>query len=106
MLLIKANPFYYERRAAKGIGSTHTPANFVWPISPCIQGLTSQEGVEIFEPADVLEKIDADTFLMYEDVNVNDPYDFTRPWFAWANSIFSEFVEKAVRYLSFERLRK
>jgi len=36
---------------------------------------------------------------MHEGVNVNDANDFTRPWFAWANSIFSEFVEKAVAYL-------
>ena len=99
MLLSKANPYYCEGSVACGIGSPHIPAGFVWLISLCIQGLTSQDGVEIFELADMLEKIDADTFLMHEGVHVNDPYDFTRPWFAWANSIFSEFVEKAVSTL-------
>lgn len=99
MLLSKANPYYYEGRAVRGIGSPHTPENFVWPISLCIQGLTSQDAAEIRALADMLENIDAGTFLMHESVNVNDAHDFTRPWFAWANSIFSEFVEKAAAYL-------
>ncbi|MDO4741721.1 MAG: glycoside hydrolase family 125 protein [Eubacteriales bacterium] len=99
MLLSEANPYYYAGTAAKGIGSPHTPNGFVWPISLCIQGLTSQDAQEIVELANMLESIDAGTYLMHEGVNVNDPNDFTRPWFAWANSIFSEFMEKAVRYL-------
>ena len=100
MLLSKYNPYYYEGIAAKGIGSPHTPAEFVWPISLCIQGLTAEDPEEIVELIHTLEQLDAGTFLMHEGVNVNDANDFTRPWFAWANSIFSEFVEKAVAYLS------
>ena len=99
MLLSKANPYYFEGTAAKGIGSPHTPANFVWPISLCIQGLTAVDADEIVELINTLESIDAGTFLMHEGVDVNDPANFTRPWFAWANSIFSEFVEKAVKYI-------
>jgi hypothetical protein len=45
---------------------------------------------------DMLENTDAGTGLMHEGVFKDDPAQFTRPWFAWANSIFSEFVEKAV----------
>lgn len=32
--------------------------------------------------------------LMHEGVNVDNPDEFTRSWFSWANSIFSEFVLK------------
>lgn len=99
MLLSSANPYYYEGSAAKGIGSPHTPENYVWPISLCIQGLTSNDRDEILGLLKTLTSIDADTNLMHEGVNVNDPAQFTRPWFAWANSIFSEFVEKAVQYM-------
>ena len=99
MLLSKANPYYYEGAAAKGIGSPHTPENYVWPISLCIQGLTSTDRDEILALADTLSSIDAGTNLMHEGVDVNDPANFTRPWFAWANSIFSEFIEKAVKYM-------
>ena len=47
----------------------------------------------------MLENMDAGTLLMHEGVHKDDPAQFTRPWFAWANSIFSEFVEKAVNSL-------
>jgi len=99
MLLSKSNPYYYEGKAANGIGSPHTPENYVWPISLCIQGLTSADRNEILGLIDTLSSIDADTNLMHEGVDVDEPANFTRPWFAWANSIFSEFVEKAIEYM-------
>lgn len=99
MLLSEVNPYYYEGKAAKGIGSPHTPPRYVWPISLCIQGLTSANADEILGLLDTLQKIDANTYLMHEGVDVDDPAKFTRPWFAWANSIFAEFVAHAVEYM-------
>ena len=99
MLLSKANPFYFEGKAAKGIGSPHTPENYVWPISLCIQGLTTSDPEEIQELLNTLISIDADTNLMHEGVHVDDPTQFTRPWFAWANSIFAEFVAHAMEII-------
>ena len=29
-------------------------------------------------------------------IGANDPAEFTRPWFAWSNSLFAEFVESAL----------
>jgi meiotically up-regulated gene 157 (Mug157) protein len=29
---------------------------------------------------------------MHESFNPNRPAQFTRPWFAWANSLFAELV--------------
>ena len=99
MLLSPANPYFYSGACASGIGSPHTPPDYIWPISLCIQGLTSVDAGEIREIARMLENMDADTLLMHEGVHKDDPQTFTRPWFAWANSIFSEYMEKAVRYL-------
>ena len=96
MLLSSANPYYAEGICARGIGSPHTPPDYIWPISLCIQGLTAEEPQEIREIARMLENMDAGTLLMHEGVHKDDQYTFTRPWFAWANSIFSEFMEKAV----------
>ena len=99
MLLSPANPYYFSGTCAKGIGSPHTPPDYIWPISLCIQGLTATGAEEIREIALMLENMDADTLLMHEGVNKDDPKLSTRPWFAWANSIFSEFVEKVVEVL-------
>ena len=95
MLLSPANPYYYSGTCARGIGSPHTPPDHVWPISLCVQGLTSSDEEEIRTVTAMLENTDAGTLLMHESVHKDDPCTFTRPWFAWANSIFSEFIEKA-----------
>ena len=93
------NPYYYRGTAARGIGSPHTPKDYIWPISLCMQGLTSNNRSEIMSLADMLESMDAGTCLMHEGVHKYDPAQYTRPWFAWANSLFSEFVEKAVQWM-------
>ena len=100
MILSHENPFYFEGKYVRGIGSPHTPADYIWPISLCVQGLTSENGQEIRELLRMLEITDAGTGLMHEGIFKDDPDRFTRPWFAWANSIFSEFAEKAVQYLT------
>ena len=99
MILSNANPYYYEGKYARGIGSPHTPKDYIWPISLCVQGLTADSREEILGLLEMLEKTDAGTGLMHEGVFKDDPEQYTRPWFAWANSIFSEFVERAVRYM-------
>lgn len=93
-ILSDYNPYYYSGKALRGVGSPHTPKNYVWPISLCIQGLTATDPAEIARIANMLQNTDADTGFMHEGIYVNDPQKFTRPWFAWANSIFSEFIEK------------
>lgn len=42
-VLSSKNPFYYEGTAAKGIGSPHTPAGYIWHIALAMQGLTSAD---------------------------------------------------------------
>jgi uncharacterized protein len=91
-VLSNANPYYYKGAAAKGIGSPHTPVDYIWPISLCMQGLTSSSRVEQLELLEMLMRCDAGTGLMHEGFHKDDPNKFTRPWFAWANSMFAEFV--------------
>ena len=91
-ILSKENPYYYEGKAAKGIGSPHTPENYIWHISLSMQGLTSIDEDEKKYLLDLFENTTAGTGFMHEGFNVDDPNQFTRPWFAWSNSIFSEFV--------------
>lgn len=91
-ILSPANPYYYEGLFAKGIGSPHTPENYIWHIALAIQGLTSCDEAERQYLLDVFEKTDADTNAVHEGFNKDDPTQFTRPWFSWANAVYSEFV--------------
>jgi uncharacterized protein len=91
-LLSKQNPFFYEGKAANGIGSPHTPPHHIWPISLCIQSLTSTDHAEKLALLNTLLTTDAGTGLMHESFHKDDPHVFTRPWFAWANSLFAETV--------------
>src|SRR5699024_2848913 len=40
-LLSKNNPYYFEGSVAKGIGSPHTPEQYIWHIALAIQGMTA-----------------------------------------------------------------
>ena len=91
-ILSESNPYYYEGTAAKGIGSPHTPERYIWHISLSMQGLTSTDKAEKEYLLDIFEKSTAGTGYMHEGFDVDNPDKFTRSWFAWANSIFSEFI--------------
>ena len=96
-VLSSHNPFFYEGIAARGIGSPHTPQDYIWPISLCMQGLTAVSQHEKVQMLDMLLETDAGTGLMHEGFHKDDPNRFTRPWFAWANSLFAEFVMDVAR---------
>lgn len=91
-ILSPSNPWYFDGSVAKGIGSPHTGLDKIWHIALTMQALTSTDENEIKECTDMLTSTHAGTFLMHESFNKNDDTDFTRPWFAWANSLFAELM--------------
>ncbi|MDF2699556.1 MAG: metal-independent alpha-mannosidase [Haloplasmataceae bacterium] len=99
-VLSNDNPFYYEGKVLKGIGSPHTPKDYIWHISIIMQGLTTSNHCEILEMIELLKASDANTDFMHEGVNKDNPSEYTRPWFAWANSLFSYFIIKNLNLLS------
>lgn len=92
VLLSSQNPYYYAGKALAGIGSPHTPSDYVWDIAVAVQGLTSSSAEEQMECIRMMVKNDAGTFQMHEGIHVDDPMQYTRPWFSWANSMFCELV--------------
>ncbi|WP_261306582.1 glycoside hydrolase family 125 protein [Paenibacillus andongensis] len=88
------NPTFFEGKYAKGIGSPHTPAGYIWHISLAMQALTSEDETEIRELLAMILSTDADTGYMHEGFDPNSPTDYTRPWFAWANSLFGELIHR------------
>lgn len=92
MILSRDNPYYYEGKQAKGIGSPHTFDHYVWHIALSIEGMTAIDQKEKERILKTLISTDGDTGFMHEGFNASDPAEFTREWFAWSNSMFSEFV--------------
>ncbi len=95
--LSKHNPFYYEGTAASGIGSPHTPPGYIWHMALSMQGLTATDKEEKLKMINWLEATDADTGFMHEGFHSDDPTQFTRKWFAWSNSLFSQLVYQAMK---------
>ncbi|MNK55803.1 hypothetical protein D3C87_748230 [compost metagenome] len=95
--LSKENPFYFEGKKAKGIGSPHTPKEYIWHMALSMQGLTAINREEKLEMIALLEATDADTGFMHEGFHADDPAVFTRKWFAWSNSLFSQLVYTAMK---------
>lgn len=91
-LLSAENPYYYEGKYTRGIGSPHTPPRYVWPIALSVEGLTSPSKERQAAVLDNLVAIDAGTHLMHEGVCVDDPTQYTREWFSWSNMMFCELV--------------
>ena len=91
-MLSKENPYYYEGKFARGIGSSHTPENYVWPIALAMEGMTTKNKLEKERILNHLVATDAGTHLMHEGFDVDNPDHYTREWFSWANMMFCELV--------------
>ncbi len=93
-VLSTGNPFYYEGKVASGIGGPHVGKDMVWPMGFIIQGMTSHSDKEIAACIQTLKTTHAGTGFMHEAFHKDDPTKFTRSWFAWANTLFGEFLWK------------
>ncbi|WP_371069558.1 glycoside hydrolase family 125 protein [Sediminibacillus sp. JSM 1682029] len=92
LILSRDNPYYYEGNAAAGIGSPHTPDHYIWHIALAVQGMTTASKQEKERILIYFSTTDGKEGYMHEGFHADDPASFTRSWFAWANSMFSEFV--------------
>ncbi|KAI9011962.1 hypothetical protein CLU79DRAFT_709767 [Phycomyces nitens] len=81
------NPWYFEGDFASGIGGPHTGQDMIWPMSLLVRIQTSVNEVEIRHVLDEVKKWSAQTGLMCESFDKNQPTRFTRPWFSWANGL-------------------
>lgn len=93
--LSDSNPFFYKGDKFEGIGGPHVSKdNMIWPLSIIARGLTSTDYNEISNCLKMLKASHAGTGFMHESFEKNDPSKFTRSWFAWANTIYGEFLWK------------
>lgn len=94
LLLSADNPYYCRGQVASGLGGPHVGVDMIWPLGLVIEGLTATSDSEIKQCLTTLQKTHAGTGFMHEAFHKDNPEKFTRAWFAWANTIFGEFVWK------------
>lgn len=91
-ILSSDNPYFFSGSAASGVGSPHTGMNQIWPIAISMRALTSTSDQEITQCLAWLKTTHAETGFMHESLDKDNPAQFTRSWFAWANSLFGELI--------------
>ncbi|RUS29244.1 Six-hairpin glycosidase-like protein [Jimgerdemannia flammicorona] len=91
-VLSEANPYFFKGPYGSGVGGPHI--------------LTSQSDEEILDALKIIVENTDGTGLMHEAFNVFDNTDYTRPWFAWSNTLLGEAILEIAKerpYLIFEK---
>ncbi|KAI9821670.1 MAG: hypothetical protein M1827_002251 [Pycnora praestabilis] len=92
MILDKAtNPYYLKGKFFHGVGGPHIGLQNAWPMSLLLQAMTTNNDEEITEALKLVRNV-SHLGLIHESINVNRPMEFTRSWFAWANSVFAQTI--------------
>ena len=91
-----SNPYFFCGKAGEGIGGPHIGYDMVWPMSIMMKAFTSRDDAEIKTCIKMLMDTDAGTGFMHESFHKDDATNFTRPWFAWQNTLFGELILKLV----------
>lgn len=87
------NP-YYAQGKYKGVGGPHTGKEMIWPLSYIMRAMTSHDKKEISYCVQMLKETHAGSGFIHESFSRDNPEQFTRSWFAWANTIFGELILK------------
>jgi meiotically up-regulated gene 157 (Mug157) protein len=96
-VLSNRNPYYYKGSLGDGLGSSHTSRNFIWPLFTIMRIITSNDEQEIMTSIDLLLKSANATGYIHESFNINDVSQYTRSWFAWANSFFGYMINHVIK---------
>jgi len=91
-LLSEDHPYYFKGKFAEGIGGPHVGLDMVWPMSIIIRAFTTGDEEEIKYCLKMLKETHAGTGFMHETFHKDDPENYTRSWFAWANTLFGELI--------------
>ncbi len=86
------NSWFFRGTAGEGIGGPHEGAGMIWPMSQIIYALTSDSDSETRKALQMLKASSAGTGFIHESYFKDDPKQFTRAWFAWANTLFGELI--------------
>jgi uncharacterized protein len=91
-VLSNGNPYYFMGKYARGIGSPHTPKDYVWPLALVMQAFTSTSPAETAQVLEYIANSLVSDRRLHESFDVNDPNKFTRADFAWPNALYTELI--------------
>ena len=86
------NPYFFKGKAGEGIGGPHCGLDKPWPMSLVMKAFTTNDRAEKEWCVKEILKTDGGKGFMHESFNKDDATDYTRSWFAWANTIFGELI--------------
>ncbi|CUA76677.1 Meiotically up-regulated gene 157 protein [Schizosaccharomyces pombe 972h-] [Rhizoctonia solani] len=92
MILSRRNPYYAKGKTFFGTGGPHVDTIHPWPMSLISAIYGSDDNNEIENLLYTIVNNTAGLGLIHESQNVHNDSDYTRPWFAWANSYFAEML--------------
>lgn len=93
-LLSENNPYFLKGKFAEGQASPHTGKNKIWPMGIILRAMTSTDIEEIKKCLKMLKATHAGTGFMHEGFDKDNPKEYGRDWFAWANTLFGELIVK------------
>ena len=96
-LLSDSNPYYLKGKFAEGQASPHTGKEKIWPMGIILRAMTSTDREEIKYCLRMLKSTHAGTGFMHEAFHKDNPVDYNRSWFAWANTLFGELILKVYK---------
>ncbi|KAJ3909236.1 Six-hairpin glycosidase-like protein [Lentinula edodes] len=92
LLLSRRNPYYAAGQNFSGIGGPHIDAWNPWPMSQISAIFGTDDDEEIMQSLYLIVNNTDGLGLIHESVSIYNQSDFTRTWFAWANSYFAEML--------------
>lgn len=91
-ILSEENPYFYQGKAAAGIGSPHTPPDYIWHMSIAMEGLTSFEKEKKKDMLNKMIETNGEKKALHEGFHKDRPEEYTREWFSWPNMLFCELM--------------
>lgn len=95
-VLSKDNPYYFSGRYASGLGSPHTPTNFVWPLGIIGGALTARSPGEVAQAITTLAITDGESGTIHESFYDDGYWRYTRDEFGWANALGAELLFRSL----------
>ncbi|TFK43339.1 Six-hairpin glycosidase-like protein [Crucibulum laeve] len=92
LLLSRGNPYFAAGKMFNGVGGPHVDPWHPWPMSHISAIFGTDDDQEILKSLYTIANNTNGLGLIHESQSIYKGSDFTRSWFAWANSYFAEMI--------------